>query len=80
MRRKIDLKKEHEKRNAVMSPSTQSPSLPDVSSEERTSNELTNRIRKLRWIGMDDEAKRLQLVLSRMQSMDSVLAASSETD
>jgi len=34
----------------------------------------------LRWIGMDDEAKRLQLALSRMPSTDSVLVGSTETD
>jgi hypothetical protein len=36
---------------------------PDVSAEERASSELVKRIRKLRWIGMEEEAARIQNVL-----------------
>jgi hypothetical protein len=34
-------------------------------SERRTPNELVRLIRKLRWMGMEEEAQRLQAVLSR---------------
>jgi hypothetical protein len=34
--------------------------IPDVSGEQRTLSEITKRIRKLRWVGMEDEAQRLQ--------------------
>ena len=36
---------------------------PDVSAEERRACELIKRIRKLRWMGMDDEAHQLELVI-----------------
>ena len=34
--------------------------IPDVSAEQRASNDRTKLIRKLRWIGMENEARRLQ--------------------
>ena len=51
--------------------------------EQRTLNELVKLIRKLRWIGSEKEAERVEdeLALRRMPSgSDSVLAASRETD
>jgi hypothetical protein len=37
---------------------------PDVSAEERPSSAFLKRIRKLRWIGMEEEAEKLQIVLA----------------
>jgi hypothetical protein len=60
---------------------------PDISLEPKRqpdagSNELVKLIRKLRWIGMDDEAERLQAELTqrRAAASDSVVAMSGETD
>jgi hypothetical protein len=39
---------------------------PDVSAEQRASSALLKRIRKLRWIGMEDEAERLEIVLAKL--------------
>jgi hypothetical protein len=49
---------------------------------ERGSNELVKLIRKLRWIGMDEEAERLQAELTERHApaTDSVVALSGETD
>ena len=52
--------------------------LPDVSAEQRASNETIKLIRKLRWIGMEHEAKRLQTELT--VSTDTVVAEPRETD
>ncbi len=56
--------------------------LPDVSGEKATSNELVGLIRKLRWMGMDEEAKTAenQLALRTGPVADSVVARSRETD
>ncbi len=51
-----------------------------VSLEQRASRELARRIRKLRWIGMAKEAKRLQAELSRMPRVESVLLLPMDTD
>jgi hypothetical protein len=55
---------------------------PDVSIEQRRSSELVKLIRKLRWMGMGDEAERMQMQLALIggQPADSVLAAPHETD
>jgi hypothetical protein len=63
-----------------MVPSMQREQVPDVSGEQRTTGELVKRIRKLRWMGMEIEAKRLQVTLCRLQQTDSVLAAPPDTD
>jgi hypothetical protein len=49
---------------------------PDVSSEQRKSNELVRLIRKLRWMGMEEEADRVQTELAQcgVRRADSVLA------
>lgn len=58
------------------------PHYPDVSAEQRASNELVKQIRKLRWMGMEKEAERIQrqLATHREPLADSVLAAPRETD
>lgn len=56
--------------------------LPDVLPEQRASRELVKRIRKLRWIGMEQEqeAQRLQTALCRGERAHSVLTGPHETD
>jgi hypothetical protein len=55
---------------------------PDVSVKQRKSNELVKMIRKLRWMGMEEEAKRIQTELTHADvgPADSVVAAPRETD
>lgn len=55
---------------------------PEASAEQRASNELVKLIRKLRWVGMEDEAERVQgeLALRRVPAANSVVAATRETD
>ena len=54
----------------------------DGLAEQRTSNELVKLIRKLRWMGMEEEARKVenQLTLCDLPAEDSVVAASRETD
>jgi hypothetical protein len=54
--------------------------MPNVSSDETVSNDLVKQVRKLRWIGMDVEARLLQSTLRRMQAADVVLGVPSDTD
>ena len=58
------------------------PKLPDVSAEQHASDDLIKLIRKLRWMGMLEEAERveMQLTLRRAEPMDSVVATPQETD
>jgi hypothetical protein len=53
----------------------------DLSARQRA-NKLIRLIRKLRWMGMEEEAERVQIELAKCgaQPTDSVLAASRETD
>jgi hypothetical protein len=55
---------------------------PDGLAAQRASNELVRMIRKLRWMGLEEEAERLQnqLTLCNVSAADSVVAASRETD
>jgi hypothetical protein len=53
---------------------------PDVPAELRTTSELAKLVRKLRWIGMEEEAKQVQLVLRRIDLAATLLADPSETD
>jgi hypothetical protein len=46
--------------------SQETKTLPTGLSDEDASAELVKRIRKLRWIGMDDEAEKLQRELKRL--------------
>ncbi len=54
----------------------------DAAAPQRGSNELVKLIRKLRWIGMEEEAERLQAELTERHTTaaDSVVAMSGETD
>jgi hypothetical protein len=54
---------------------------PDGSARQQA-NELIRLIRKLRWMGMEEEAQRVQSELDRcsVRPADSVLAAPPETD
>lgn len=58
------------------------PKPPDISAEQEASNELVNLVRKLRWIGMDDEVERVQkkLAACRLRPANSVLAGPDDTD
>ena len=47
--------------------------------EERATRELVRRIRKLRWLGMDKEARRLEATISRPLG-ESVLLLPANTD
>jgi hypothetical protein len=52
-----------------------------MSAEQRASNDMIKRIRKLRWIGMEDEAREVQRSLRNISSSrDLVLADPSDTD
>lgn len=53
---------------------------PDVSIVERTLSELARLVRKLRWIGMQEEAEQMQLVLRRVDSAAILLAGPHDTD
>jgi hypothetical protein len=52
---------------------------PDILPRERA-NELIKLIRKLRWMGMEEEAKRAETALGGASPADSVLATPSDTD
>jgi hypothetical protein len=54
----------------------------DIAEQRRTSNEVVKLIRKLRWMGMDEEAKVLenQLALDGVPAADCVIGVSRETD
>ena len=64
----------------MQTPREQQP--PDTSAKHRASNELVKLIRKLRWMGMEEEAKGLQTELERRHATaaDTVLATPRETD
>jgi hypothetical protein len=55
---------------------------PDGLAEQRASNELVKLIRKLRWMGLGNEAEKVenQLTLCKVKAADSVVAASCDTD
>lgn len=54
----------------------------DSGSHHRTADELVHIIRKLRWIGMDDEAEvmQTQLAASRVSPGDNVIGGPRDTD
>ena len=53
---------------------------PDVSVEERTSSELVKLVKKLRWIGMEEEAEQVQVVLRAVDPAATLLAGPWDTD
>jgi hypothetical protein len=57
------------------------PKHDDAVEGESGVNDLVKRIRKLRWMGMEEEAERLQQELTRRcAESDSVIATPRETD
>jgi hypothetical protein len=57
------------------------PQHDDATEGESAANDLVKRIRKLRWMGLEDEARRLQRELTRRcAESDSVIATPRETD
>jgi hypothetical protein len=53
---------------------------PIAPADQKVSSDLVKQIRKLRWIGMDGEAKFLQSALRHIQAADVVLGTAAETD
>ena len=53
---------------------------PTLSPEEQVSSDLANRIRKLRWMGMQQEAEQLQMMLRRVPHTDCVIVVPRDTD
>src|SRR5438552_19016841 len=59
----------------------QQPKPHDPPESESRANDLVKRIRKLRWMGMEEEAQRLQAELTRRSAAaDSVIATPRDTD
>jgi hypothetical protein len=57
------------------------PKHDDVAEAESGTNDLVKRIRKLRWMGLEEEAERLQQELTRRYAdSDCVIATPRETD
>jgi hypothetical protein len=52
----------------------------ELSQDERRARNLVKRIRKLRWMGMEEEAKQLQREFSRIPRGESVLLLPANTD
>ena len=53
----------------------------ETAESESRANDLVKRIRKLRWMGLEEEAERLQQELTRRcAESDSVIATPRETD
>jgi hypothetical protein len=53
--------------------------LPEISARQQA-NELTKLIRKLRWMGMEEEAERAETALGGISPAYNVLATPSDTD
>lgn len=54
--------------------------IPEVPMEQQACDELLKQARKLRWMGLDDEANRTQRSLRQSALAGSVLTAPRETD
>jgi hypothetical protein len=52
----------------------------DASLREKSPAELIHLIRKLRWMGLDEEAARMEALLAELPRAESVLAGSIDTD
>ena len=53
---------------------------PEVVFAERTTSELVNLIKKLRWVGMEQEAARIQSLLRRADAAATLLSGPWDTD
>jgi hypothetical protein len=53
---------------------------PEVALAERTPTELVKLIKKLRWMGMEEEAARIQILLRRIDAAATLLAGPCDTD
>jgi hypothetical protein len=53
---------------------------PQVTAEAQMSDEIVKRIRKLRWIGKDEETVRLARFLAQMPHSSTLLGAPLDTD
>lgn len=53
---------------------------PDAAADESSSQQLVMRVLKLRWMGMESEAGRLQVALSRVARDFTLLAGPFDTD
>ncbi|HEY2535082.1 MAG TPA: hypothetical protein VGJ20_45490 [Xanthobacteraceae bacterium] len=53
---------------------------PDVFAEKRTTRELVERILKLRWMGLEKEAREMELKLQKIESGATLLADPCGTD
>ena len=61
--------------------SLKQPKRDDTAQSESKANDLVKRIRKLRWMGMEEEAERLQRELTeRCADGDCVIGTPRETD
>jgi hypothetical protein len=63
-----------------MNGTARSHKMSNASLRDLTPNELVHLIRKLRWMGLTDEAARLESPLSEVSCADSVLAGPIDTD
>jgi hypothetical protein len=54
--------------------------IPDVAARQRVRSEFIKCICKLRWIGLEEEAKRLQIELRDIEPAISALAEPQDTD
>lgn len=54
--------------------------VPDVPLEERKSDDLVKQVQKLRWMGLEEEANRIQRFLSEIPPSGSVFATPREAD
>jgi hypothetical protein len=52
----------------------------DASLREKSPAELIHLIRKLRWMGLDEEAARMEALLAELPRAESVLAGPIDTD
>src|SRR6516165_84283 len=80
-RRDLPKRKGRRPTEKVMEMSLEQQEPPDVSARQQA-NKLIRLIRKLRWMGMEEEAERRQAELAQCsaQPTDSVLVESRETD
>jgi hypothetical protein len=56
------------------------PEPPDVPTQQRAMHDLVKMIRKLHWIGLEDEARRLLILLSDVPLTDRALSVPVDTD